>query len=329
MFDEYFNSPTIVVSPVPVADAPRAVDLADSSMYTSIDQDAPSKSIPSTKDQEHSLIISQDFKESPKHHIFMMIQFLNLFMKTRLLRDCHLMVLKNTTRLVAQGFRQEEGIYFKESFALVARIEAIRIFIANAAHKNMTIFQMDMCSQLTDYSFQFNNISLYCDNKSEIALCWKNVQHSRAKHIDVRYYFIKELVKNGIVELYFVRTEYQLADIFTKPSPRERFNFLIEKLELEGSTRTILLVSVEVHRYDIKRSKSENKKKVPTEMELVLEQIQQGTSHEVSESTEGVEELKRKVKIKGEKKKSSLHLGRNRVNTCAVRMTMMIADIED
>ncbi|GJW32263.1 retrovirus-related pol polyprotein from transposon TNT 1-94 [Tanacetum coccineum] len=47
-------------------------------------------------------------------------------------------------RLVAQGFRQEEGIDFKESFAPVARIEAIRIFIANAAHKNMMIYQMDV-----------------------------------------------------------------------------------------------------------------------------------------------------------------------------------------
>ncbi|GJV43594.1 retrovirus-related pol polyprotein from transposon TNT 1-94 [Tanacetum coccineum] len=53
-------------------------------------------------------------------------------------------VLKNKARLVAQGFRQEEGIDFEESFAPVARKEAIRIFIANAAHKNMTIYQMDV-----------------------------------------------------------------------------------------------------------------------------------------------------------------------------------------
>ncbi|GJX04053.1 retrovirus-related pol polyprotein from transposon TNT 1-94 [Tanacetum coccineum] len=53
-------------------------------------------------------------------------------------------VLKNKARLVAQGFRQEEGIDFEESFAPVARIEAIRIFVANAAHKNMTIYQMDI-----------------------------------------------------------------------------------------------------------------------------------------------------------------------------------------
>ncbi|GJT20187.1 hypothetical protein Tco_0878893 [Tanacetum coccineum] len=58
-----------------------------------------------------------------------------------------------------------------------------------------------MCSQLTDYGFQFNKIPLYCDNKSAIALCCNNVQHSRAKHIDVRYHFIKEQVENGIKAL--------------------------------------------------------------------------------------------------------------------------------
>ncbi|GJR90609.1 retrovirus-related pol polyprotein from transposon TNT 1-94 [Tanacetum coccineum] len=91
-----------------------------------------------------------------------------------------------------------------------------------------------MRSQLTDYGFQFNKIPLYCDNKSAIALCCNNVQHSRAKHIDIRYHFIKEQVENGIVELYFVWTEYQLADIFTKPLPRERFNFLIDKLGMKS-----------------------------------------------------------------------------------------------
>ncbi|GKE93231.1 hypothetical protein Tco_1574326, partial [Tanacetum coccineum] len=58
----------------------------------------------------------------------------------------------------------------------------------------------------------------------------ENIALSRAKHIDIHYHFIKEQVENEIVELYFVQTEYQLADIFTKPLPRERFNFLIDKL---------------------------------------------------------------------------------------------------
>ncbi|GJW66252.1 hypothetical protein Tco_0120676 [Tanacetum coccineum] len=91
-----------------------------------------------------------------------------------------------------------------------------------------------MHSQLTDYGFQFDKIPLYCNNKSAISLRCNNVQHSRAKHIDVCYHFIKEQVENGVLELYFVRTEYQLADIFTKPFPREGFNFLIEKLGMRS-----------------------------------------------------------------------------------------------
>nr|GEY44418.1 retrovirus-related Pol polyprotein from transposon TNT 1-94 [Tanacetum cinerariifolium] len=53
-------------------------------------------------------------------------------------------ILKNKARLVARGYRQEEGIDFEESFAPVARLEAIRIFLAYAAHKNMVIYQMDL-----------------------------------------------------------------------------------------------------------------------------------------------------------------------------------------
>ncbi|GJZ89748.1 retrovirus-related pol polyprotein from transposon TNT 1-94 [Tanacetum coccineum] len=93
---------------------------------------------------------------------------------------------------------------------------------------------------ISNYGFKFNKIPLYCDNKSAIALCYNNVQHSRAKHIDIRYHFIKEQVENGIVELYFVRTEYQLADIFTKPLPRERFNFLIDKLGIRSMSPKML-----------------------------------------------------------------------------------------
>ncbi|GJX74535.1 hypothetical protein Tco_0313130 [Tanacetum coccineum] len=70
LFDEYFNPPTIAVSTVLVATAPRAVDIADSPVSTSIDLDAPSSSIPSTQDQEHSPIISHGVEESQKTPLF-------------------------------------------------------------------------------------------------------------------------------------------------------------------------------------------------------------------------------------------------------------------
>ncbi|GJR35380.1 retrovirus-related pol polyprotein from transposon TNT 1-94 [Tanacetum coccineum] len=294
-------------------------------------------------------------------------------------------ILKNKARLVARGYRQEEGIDFKESSAPVARLDAIRIFLAYAAHMNMIVYQMNvktaflngipngfvdqdnlnhvyklkkalyglkqaphawydllskfllshefskgtvdptlfirrqgkdillvqiyvddiifasttpelsyadadhvgcqdtrrstygcmqllgdtlvswssksqksnaisstkaeyialsgcyaqvlwMRSQLTDYGIGFNKIPIYCDNKSAIALCCNNVQHSRSKHIDIRLHFIKEQVENGVVELYFINTEYHLADIFTKALGRERIEFLINKLGMRNFT---------------------------------------------------------------------------------------------
>ncbi|GJQ99481.1 retrovirus-related pol polyprotein from transposon TNT 1-94 [Tanacetum coccineum] len=93
-----------------------------------------------------------------------------------------------------------------------------------------------MRSQLIDYGLGFNKIPINCDNKSAIALCCNNVQHSRSKHIDIRFHFIKEQVENGVVELYFVNTEYQLADIFTKALGRERIKFLINKLGMRSFT---------------------------------------------------------------------------------------------
>ncbi|GKB15155.1 retrovirus-related pol polyprotein from transposon TNT 1-94 [Tanacetum coccineum] len=236
-------------------------------------------------------------------------------------------VLKNKARLVVRGYHQEEGIYFEESFAPVARLEAIRIFIAFAAHMNMIVYQIDVktaflngilreevypeypnhvyklkkalyglkqallvwydllslfllsqkfskgtvdptlfirregkdilldsCIALTAFadadhvgcqdtrkstfgSMQLLGvrlIPLYCDNKSVIALCCNNVQHSRSKHIDIIHHFIKEQVENGVVEMYFVRTKYQLADIFTKPLARERLEFLFNKLGMRS-----------------------------------------------------------------------------------------------
>ncbi|GKB36630.1 copia protein [Tanacetum coccineum] len=280
-------------------------------------------------------------------------------------------ILKNKARLVARSYRQQEGIDFEESFALVARLEAIRIFLAFAAYMNMVVYQMDvktafldgnlreeggifinqskyaleslkkygfdscdpvdtpmvekskldedkegkavdpshyrgmigtlfyliakfidadhggcqdtrrstsgsmqflgdrfvswsskrqksvvisstkakyiamsgccaqilwMRSQLTDYGLGFNKIPLYCDNKSSIALSCNNVQHSRSKHIDIRFHFIKEHVENGVIELYSVNMEYQLADIFTKALARERIEFLINKLGMRSFT---------------------------------------------------------------------------------------------
>nr|GFB30513.1 retrotransposon protein, putative, unclassified [Tanacetum cinerariifolium] len=79
---------------------------------------------------------------------------------------------------------------------------------------------------LTDYGFAFNKIPLYCDNRSAIALCCNNVQHSRSKNIDIQHHFIQEQFEKGVVELFFMTTDYQLADIFTKALPRRDLEYL-------------------------------------------------------------------------------------------------------
>ncbi|GJV88021.1 retrovirus-related pol polyprotein from transposon TNT 1-94 [Tanacetum coccineum] len=177
-------------------------------------------------------------------------------------------VLKNKARLVAKGYRQDEGIDFEESFTPVARNEAIRIFIANAASKNMTIYQMDVkttflngelkekvyVSQPEGFVDPDHPTHVYRLKKAlyslkqaprawhgtlsscAIDLCCNNVHHSRSKHIDIRHHFIREQVEKGMVELYFVTTNYQLADIFTKALPKERFEFLLLWLGMESMT---------------------------------------------------------------------------------------------
>nr|GEV07303.1 copia protein [Tanacetum cinerariifolium] len=327
MFDEYLE-PLYVERPVSPA---PAVPVSS----TSIDQYAPSPSHSSSSSTLQSPCLYQGVAAE------------STFMD------------ENRARLVAKGYQQEKGINFEESFALVARIEVIRIFITNSASKNMTIYQMDvktaflngelkeevllghgmtlcrcsfgttsflrdsksrktysscsnlytamaltayadtdhagcqdtrrstsgsaqflrdklvtwsskkqrstaistteteyismfgccaqilwMRSQLIDYSFTFNKIPLYCDHRSAIALCCNNVQHSWSKHIDIRHHFIREQVKKGMVDLLFVTTDYQLADIFTKALPRERFEFLLQRLGKQaGNVQTNLTLS--------------------------------------------------------------------------------------
>ncbi|GKE53073.1 retrovirus-related pol polyprotein from transposon TNT 1-94 [Tanacetum coccineum] len=91
-----------------------------------------------------------------------------------------------------------------------------------------------MRTQLTDYGYHFNKIPIYCDSKSAIAISCNPVQHARTKHIAVRYHFIKEHVEKGMIKLYFVKTDYQLADLFTKALLVDRFNYLVRRLGMRS-----------------------------------------------------------------------------------------------
>ncbi|GJT84574.1 retrovirus-related pol polyprotein from transposon TNT 1-94 [Tanacetum coccineum] len=132
-------------------------------------------------------------------------------------------ILKNKTRLVARGYHQEEGIDFERSFAPVARLDVIRIFLTYVAHMNMIIYQMDVNTA-------------FCAKKFMNSLKEPWIPHcsSEDKANIFSFHFIKEQVENGIVEFYFVNTEYQLANIFTKALGRERIEFLINKLGMQS-----------------------------------------------------------------------------------------------
>nr|GFA47133.1 retrovirus-related Pol polyprotein from transposon TNT 1-94 [Tanacetum cinerariifolium] len=91
-------------------------------------------------------------------------------------------------------------------------------------------------TQLIDYGFHFDKIPMYCDLNAAIAISCNPVRHSRTKHIDVRYYFTKEKIEKGIIELFFIGTEYQLADLFIKALSEDMFKYLVRRLGMRCLT---------------------------------------------------------------------------------------------
>nr|GEW57634.1 retrovirus-related Pol polyprotein from transposon TNT 1-94 [Tanacetum cinerariifolium] len=218
----------------------------------------------------------------------------------------------------------EEGIDFEESFALVARLEAVWIFIAYAVHKSFQIYQMDvkmtflngplkeevyvaqpnglvdpdhpekvhrlrkalyglkqaprawydelskflttkgftkeaeyvvlsasfaqvmwMRTQLQDYGFNYNKISLYCDSQSAIAISCNPVQHSRTKHIDTPYHFIKEHVENADADV----PSQQELDLLFGPLYDEFFNAGSNPQDKQPSTNIPSTSAPSTHTY--------------------------------------------------------------------------------
>ncbi|GJW68058.1 retrovirus-related pol polyprotein from transposon TNT 1-94 [Tanacetum coccineum] len=155
MFDEYFNLQSAVSTPNSAATLPPLDTTRASPSSTSIDKDAPSLSTSQNIETTTSPINSTNVEQLHNEEVvvFDSDTFTNPFTPPvtssaelsswiifKVKPDEYGGVLKNKARLVAKGYRQEEGIDFEESFAPVAHIEAIRIFIAYAAHMNMTVF---------------------------------------------------------------------------------------------------------------------------------------------------------------------------------------------
>ena len=90
--------------------------------------------------------------------------------------------------------------------------------LAVAAQEAKFLIQLLQCLVVGDTSI--NSCTLYGDNQGSIALAKNPVHHLRSKHIDIRYHFIREEVQKGTVNLVYVPTNDNAADIFTKPMPR-------------------------------------------------------------------------------------------------------------
>ena len=83
-----------------------------------------------------------------------------------------------------------------------------------------------------DYSVKLEKVLLYCDNTSAINLTKNPIQHSETKYIEIMHHFIRDHIQKGDIEIMFVKTENQLADLFTKPLTRDRFNKLRTELSI-------------------------------------------------------------------------------------------------
>nr|GFA24497.1 retrovirus-related Pol polyprotein from transposon TNT 1-94 [Tanacetum cinerariifolium] len=307
MLDEYVEPPRVKRPGSSAPAVPVPVNSVSTPSSTTIDQDAPSPSHSPLSSAIQSLNLHQGVAAGStiiEDNLFALVEndpFVNVFAlepncvmiialkwiyKVKL--DEYGDVLKNKAKLVAKGYRQEKGIDFEESFALVARIENIRIFIANAASKNMTIYQINVKTA-------FLNGEL----KEEVYVCQPEgfVDPDHPTHVyrlkkdlnglkhaywawydtlswfllDNKFFKVEEgilteltgtgtagaeepglltrgdsrvtkctkdskKVEKGMVELYFVTTDYQLANIFTKALPRERFEFLLPRLGMKSMT---------------------------------------------------------------------------------------------
>ncbi|KAL0325747.1 UNVERIFIED_CONTAM: Retrovirus-related Pol polyprotein from transposon RE2 [Sesamum radiatum] len=112
--------------------------------------------------------------------------------------------------------------------ATVAQSSTEAEYIAAAATSNQAIWLRRILEDIGEK--QEEPTTIYCDNKSAIAITKNPVQHSRTKHIDIKYHSLREATTRGEIELKYCSTEEQLADIFTKALPRNKFEELRMKI---------------------------------------------------------------------------------------------------
>ena len=107
----------------------------------------------------------------------------------------------------------------KQQTVALSTCEAEYMSLASAAQEGKFLKSLITDMMGTDV----NNFVLYCDNQGSLALAKNPVQHQRSKHIDIRYHFVREVVKSGSLDLYYVPTDENIADMFTKSINSTKF----------------------------------------------------------------------------------------------------------
>nr|GEW16950.1 hypothetical protein [Tanacetum cinerariifolium] len=144
------------------------------------------------------------------------------------------MFLKGTLNL-GLWYLKESGIDLNEYFDLyyvgcnLDRITEAEYVAAAGCCAQVLLIK----SQLADYDVLYDLVLIFCDNTSAIAIFNNLVLHSRTKHIDIKYHFIRDHILKGDIELHFVPTDLQLADIVTKPLAELSFTILVTELAIQ------------------------------------------------------------------------------------------------
>nr|GEU72547.1 hypothetical protein [Tanacetum cinerariifolium] len=142
-------------------------------------------------------------------------------------------VIHNKARLVAKGYAEEEDADHAGCIDSRKSTSGGIQFVGDKLVSWMS--KKHNCITMSSAEAKYVALSARCA-QSAIEISCNPVQHSRTKHIHTQYHFIKEQVENGIIELYFVRTEYQLADMFTKALPEDRFKYLVRRIGMRCLT---------------------------------------------------------------------------------------------
>jgi hypothetical protein len=118
----------------------------------------------------------------------------------------------------------------KQNFVALSTVEAEYIAAGRCCAQLLWMRQT-----LRDYGYKLSKVPLLCDNESAIRMADNPVEHNRTNHIDIRYHFLKDNQQKGDIEIAYVNTQNQLADIFTKPLDEKTFSKLRNELNILDS----------------------------------------------------------------------------------------------